>query len=102
LAEPIWKWCGGGRAARGGALGGAMAVALCSERTRARPEVGEVVRARLFLLQADAVDIVMLHARAGEPRDSLLLTLVGYRAQLVLIQSLMASTDRAISTPHSS
>jgi hypothetical protein len=44
LAKPIWKWCGGGGAARGGALSGAMAAALYSERMRARPKVGEAVR----------------------------------------------------------
>jgi hypothetical protein len=58
FAELIWKWCGGGGAARGGALGGMMAVALCLERTRARSEVGEVVRARLFLVHEDAVNVV--------------------------------------------
>jgi hypothetical protein len=79
-----------------------MATALCLERTRARPEVGEAVRARLFLLQADVVDVVALHACAGKPRGSLLLTLVSHRVQLVLIQSSTTLTYRAISTPHSS
>jgi hypothetical protein len=55
-----------------------LAAALCSERTRARPEVGEAVRAWLFLLQAGAGDAVALHVHVGEPRGSLLLTPVGH------------------------
>jgi hypothetical protein len=55
-----------------------MVMALRSERTRARSEVGEVVRAWLSLLHASAGDAVALHTRAGKPRGSLPLTPVSH------------------------
>jgi hypothetical protein len=55
-----------------------MVMALRSERTRARSEVGEVVRAWLSLLHASAGDAVALHVRVGEPCSSLPLTPVSH------------------------
>jgi hypothetical protein len=98
LAEPIWKWCGGGGAMHGGALGGVMASgggrearpARGGESERARGETGDARRLQRCE-HGCGVD-------ARQPRGTLFLCAIGHDQTEISVLGVKGVSHRAISS----